>query len=177
MEFRLILCDLYRAMTDAWAKEFADCSGVETHQGDMMQVAADAYVSPANSYGDMGGGLDFVVRERFGRPIEARVQAAIRATGGPLPVGQALVVETQDPHVPYLIVAPTMREPTIVAHTRNAYEAMLALLRAAREFNREHPEAITSIAIPGLGTGVGRMPLDRAAQQMREAYDAFLAEL
>jgi O-acetyl-ADP-ribose deacetylase (regulator of RNase III) len=69
-----------------------------------------------------------------------------------------------------------MEIPMIVADTRNAYKAMLALLQAAREFNQVQPLSIASIAIPGLCTGVGRMPPDRAAQQMREAYDAFLAD-
>ena len=176
MEFRLILCDLYRAMTDAWAREFAACPNVEIRQGDLTQIDADAYVSPANSYGCMDGGFDLVLRDRFGLDIETRVQAAIDARGGKLPVGIALIVETGDAWVPYLIAAPTMEIPTIVADTHNAYKAMLALLRAAWQFNEAHPLSISSIAIPGLCTGVGRMPLDRAARQMREAYDAFRAE-
>lgn len=49
--------------------------------------------------------------------------------------------------------------------------AMRALLIAVRG-----APAIGSIALPGLCTGVGRMPYQTAAAQMRAAYDSVIGE-
>jgi O-acetyl-ADP-ribose deacetylase (regulator of RNase III) len=169
---RLILCDLYPPLVAAWRQEFAGCDDVEIREGDLLEVPADAYASPANSFGAMDGGIDFDLRERFGYEIEDRVRDSIQDRGGMLPVGQALVVETGDVEVTYLISAPTMEVPTFVASTANAYHAMRALLLAALRFNERQPGAIATIAIPGLCTGTGGMAPETAARQMRSAYDA-----
>jgi O-acetyl-ADP-ribose deacetylase (regulator of RNase III) len=169
----LILCDLHRIMTAAWADAFAGCEDVEVRQGDLTDLAADAYVSPANSFGQMDGGIDWALRERFGHRIEDRVQAAIARQGGMLPVGKALIVETDDDEVPYLVVAPTMEVPSVVSGTDYAYLAMRALLGAVGEFEAERPGEIETVAVPGLCTGVGRMEPRVAADQMRRAYDEF----
>jgi O-acetyl-ADP-ribose deacetylase (regulator of RNase III) len=174
---RLILCDLDRALTDHWSQRFAGYPQVEVRRGDFLAVEADAYVSPANSYGQMDGGLDWLLRERFGMQIERDVQAAIQARGGKLPVGEALVVETGDPDVPYLISAPTMETPAIVLHTQNAYYSMRAVLGAWKEFEAASPGCMRSIGVPGMCTGVGRMRPESAAAQMHRAYVEFLAEL
>jgi O-acetyl-ADP-ribose deacetylase (regulator of RNase III) len=171
---RLILCDLNEWMVAAWGEAFAGCPDVEVYEGDLLEMAADAYVSPANSFGDMSGGIDLDLRLRFGQQLEDAVQGAIRNIGGMLPVGQALVVETGDGEVPYLVCAPTMEVPMHVAHTNNAYLAMRAALRAVERFNEKHPGAIQSIGVPGLCTGVGEMPPEVAARQMRAAYSEWL---
>jgi O-acetyl-ADP-ribose deacetylase (regulator of RNase III) len=172
---RLILCDLHGALAEAWERAFAGCADVEVRRGDLFDVSADAYVSPANSYGWMDGGIDSELRERFGYEIQDTVQDAIAARGGMLPVGDAIVVETGDDEVPYLIAAPTMEVPSYVAHTNNAYLAMRALLRAARDFARRRPGVLETIAIPGLCTGTGGMDPDQAAAQMRRAWEEFAA--
>lgn len=102
--------------------------------------------------------------------IEARVQAAIAQVGSLLPVGQTLIVETGDRYVPYLVCAPTMELPSRVGHTSNAFRAMLALLSAVEQFNTTNDDAITSIDMPGLCTGVGDMEPEVAALQMARAY-------
>jgi O-acetyl-ADP-ribose deacetylase (regulator of RNase III) len=172
---RLILCDLYRSVVQAMEAAFADRPEVECRQGDLTDLPADAYVSPANSYGDMSGGVDFNLRERFGWQVEDRVQGAIRQRGGPLPLGEALVVETEDEEVLYLVVAPTMLLPADISQTDNAYLAMRAVLRAVDDWNETHPGEIETVAMTALGTGVGRMPAERAAAQMRRAYDDWRA--
>src|SRR5262249_51293856 len=118
---RLILCDIHHDMADAWEQPFAGCPGVEVRQGGLCEVPADASVSPANSFGMMDGGIDWDLRERFGYEIEDAVRDRIAAWGGLLPVGEAIVVETGDDEVPYLISAPTMEVPMVVRGTRNAY--------------------------------------------------------
>jgi hypothetical protein len=43
-------------------------------------------------------------------------------------------------------------------------------------FNLENDDAIGSVAIQGLGTGVGRLAPEEAASQMRDALELFLEE-
>ncbi len=172
--FDIILCDMLPNLTRAWQRAFATYPEVGVQRGDLLEVEADAYVSPANSYGIMDGGIDAVLCARFPY-VEGRVQAAIAQIGRLLPVGRALVVETGDDYVPYLVCAPTMELPSRVAHTSNAYHAMLAVLTAVEQFNTENKDAISSIAIPGLCTGVGAMDPEIAAKQMAQAYSEWRA--
>ena len=176
MELQLILCDIHAATVAAWRREFAGCPHVSVWHGDLLDIDADAYVSPANSYGPMDGGIDWDLRERFGHEIEDRVRDAVAERGGRLPVGEAVVVETHDEDVPYLISAPTMEVPSRVADTDHAYRAMRALLRVAEAFSRANSDALERIAVPGLCTGTGGMDPDVAARQMRRAYEDHVTE-
>ena len=160
---------LEEALGNAWVNEFTDAENVEIIDGDICRTDCDAIVSPANSFGFMDGGLDYVLSEHFGWDLEADLQAEIKQLPeGELLVGKALVVATGDEKVPWLISAPTMRVPmNFNIHTSiNAYLAMKAILIAAKA----HPE-IESVAIPGLCTGVGKMPFHTASRQMFRAYE------
>lgn len=176
--FQLTLCDLQDELVEQWQSCFADDAEVEILLGDLMDVAA-AYVSPANGQGWMDGGIDLELRERFAAgDIETRVQRAIKSAGHySLPIGQALIVATDDDEVPYLIVAPTMETPMFVGQTSNAYAAMSAVLRAVTRFNETAAEPIESVAVPGLCTGVGGMEARVAALQMHQAYVSWKGEL
>ena len=176
--FQLTLCDQNDELVEQWQNCFADDSEVEILLGDLMDVAAHAYVSPANGHGWMDGGIDLELRERFAAgDIETRVQRAIKSAGHySLPVGQALVVPTDDDEVPYLIVAPTMETPMFVGQTSNAYAAMSAILRAVARFNETAAEPIESVAVPGLCTGVGGMEARVSALQMHQAYVNWASE-
>lgn len=171
---QVTLCDQDPAVAAAWRAQFSSYFDVRVCHGNLLDVAADAYVSPANGLGWMDGGFDRVLSLRFhAGDIQRRVSARITQEGGTLPVGRAVVVETGDELVPYLVVAPTMEVPSLVAGTDNAYRAMLALLRAVDQFNQQRPDdarPIRRIAIAGLCTGVGGMPPDVAAEQMFRAY-------
>jgi O-acetyl-ADP-ribose deacetylase (regulator of RNase III) len=74
------------------------------------------------------------------------------------------VVETGDFDVLYLLCAPTMFVPSVVAHTDHALRAMTAILHTA------HDHRVDSVAVPGLCTGVGCMHPDDAAAQMALAH-------
>ena len=68
-----------------------------------------------------------------------------------------------------------MRVPGNVRESVNAYLAMRGLLVAVLRHNAGGSSdgiggAIRSIAVPGLGSGVGGMPYGEAAAQMRAAY-------
>lgn len=169
MSFKITLAGLSAPLLDAWRERFADVPEVTIHEGDITQLACDAVVSPANSFGFMDGGLDYALSERFGWDLEKRVQAVIKALPeGELLVGRSLVIETSDERIPLLICAPTMRIPTNfnISTSVNAYLAMKAILIAVKS-----DERISSVAIPGLCTGVGGMEPSIAALQMRAAYN------
>jgi O-acetyl-ADP-ribose deacetylase (regulator of RNase III) len=165
---KIILSGFAAKLLDAWTEFFGKEENVFIVQGDITKVECDAIVSPANSFGFMDGGLDYALSERFGWDLEKRLQQQIKQLPeGELLVGQAIVMETGDQDIPFLISAPTMRVPANfnIDTSVNAYLAMKAVLIKAKS-----NEKISSIAIPGLCTGVGRMPPSIAARQMFQAY-------
>ena len=165
---RLLLVYRDESLGEAWQRAFHGVDPVQVLEGDITKLTVDAVVSPANSFGFMDGGLDQALSERFGWNLQSRVQQQISdLPEGELLVGKSLVVSTEDQVVPWLIVAPTMRVPMSfnIASSVNAYLAMKAILIAASQ----HPQII-SVAVPGLCTGVGRMPATTAALQMQTAY-------
>jgi O-acetyl-ADP-ribose deacetylase (regulator of RNase III) len=161
----------------AWEKRFAGLKSVRPTVGDILGIAVDAVVSPANCFGFMDGGIDRVYSERFGWHVQDRLREIIRRDwDGELPIGLALLVDTSDATTPYLISAPTMRAPVNVSQTLNAYLAFRAVLRVVQRKNQQQPGAIQSVACPGLGTGTGEMSVAICAKQMRAAYDEVVGE-
>jgi O-acetyl-ADP-ribose deacetylase (regulator of RNase III) len=174
-QLNITLCALSYELLMAWQHSFRGVSGVTIVQGDILQHSADAIISPANCFGYMDGGIDLVFSQFFGWHVEDRVrEILLRDFDGELPVGQAILVETDHARFPRLICAPTMRVPTDVAKTAHAFLAFRAALRLVRDYNKTASKPIESIACPGLCTGEGRMPYDRCARQMRAAYDAII---
>lgn len=172
MPLQLILGDKNPELIEAWTIAFAGIPGITIRGGNILMTKADALVSPANSFGFMDGGFDESISQLFDRKIQPLVQNIIRTKhSGELLVGAAEIVPTGFEQFPYLICAPTMRVPQNVGASVNAFLAMRAILIAATNFNRQNNDAIKSVAIPGLCTGYGKMPFDRCALQMREAYD------
>jgi O-acetyl-ADP-ribose deacetylase (regulator of RNase III) len=103
------------------------------------------------------------------------VQEALRARlardfAGELPAGQAVIVATGRPEIPWCISAPTMRVPCDVSETSNAYLALRAALLAVQAHNRTDAAPIRSLLCHGLATAVGAMPPDRCARQMHAAW-------
>ncbi len=151
-------------------KRFYSEPGVNCIKSDICTLVCDVIASPGNSRGDMGGGLDLAVRERFGTGIEARLRAKIKSCfSGKIPVGKAVVLPTGDPLIPWFISAPTMVEPGEIWGTRNAEKAMLAILQEAQKLRE-----VRKIAIPGLGTGVGGLSAKEAVIQMWAGYKKFI---
>jgi O-acetyl-ADP-ribose deacetylase (regulator of RNase III) len=165
------LVDHWKPLTDEWSEVFKEHESVRVECGDFFATAADAIVSPANSFGIMDGGLDLAILSQLGESIQHRVQSMIvERHHGELPVGAAEVVETENEKWPFLVVAPTMRVPELVSNSLNAYLAFRAALLAVRAFNQLEIR-IRSMVVPGLATGIGGMSARRCAAQMREAYD------
>ncbi len=128
----------------------------------------------------MDGGIDLYLSQFLGWHVQDRLQEKIKSVHhGELLVGTADIVPTDHERFPYLIAAPTMRVPTILGDTSvNPYLAMCAILRLVRygKFvdGTSIAEKVKSVAIPGLGTGVGQVPPDMCARQMYQAVSDIL---
>jgi O-acetyl-ADP-ribose deacetylase (regulator of RNase III) len=170
--FQVSLGDLNSDVAHAMAEAFRDIAEVEVVCGNLLDLSCDAIVSPANSFGNMGGGIDKAIDDFHGGQAQHRVMAAIAEHFcGELPVGAAIVVEMASSRWSFVIASPTMRIPGSIGGTINAYLAMRAALVAVQRHNRLGGFRIRSLAIPGLGTGVGGLGYEDAAAQMRAAYD------
>ena len=163
-----ILIDTKPEITNAWHSYFQNEKNVKIVNGDITRITCDAIVSPANSFGFMDGGLDYSISERLGWDMEKELQRRIKALPeGELLIGTAMILETGDNSIPFLISAPTMRVPTNfnIDTSVNAYLAMKAILIQAKQHQDIH-----CVAIPGLCTGVGKMDPHIAARQMYCAF-------
>jgi O-acetyl-ADP-ribose deacetylase (regulator of RNase III) len=98
---------------------------------------------------------------------------------GELLVGAAEIVETGNLRIPFVIAAPTMRVPMILADTVNPYLAARAVFLLIRHAvipagalsGEPVSAAVRSVAFPGLGTGVGRVDPNTCARQVRAAIE------
>lgn len=131
-------------------------------QGSLLDVEAQAIVNAANSHGLMGGGVAGVIRRAAGSQVEdeARRQA-------PIPVGQAVLTSGGRTRFAGIIHAPTMPEPAMRIPVENVKLATRAALRLA------DAQGFVSLAIPGMGTGVGRVVPEEAAHGMIEEIRQF----
>jgi O-acetyl-ADP-ribose deacetylase (regulator of RNase III) len=169
---RISLGDTNPEVAQALATAFDDVDQVEVVEGNLLDLACDAIVSPANSFGDMSGGIDKVIDDFHGGAAQKAVTAAIAEQFlGEFPVGAAVIVKLPSRRFPHVVAAPTMRIPGSVAGTINAYLAMRAALVAVLRHTAAGSSSIRSLAVPGLGTGVGGMPYQEAGEQMRTAFD------
>ena len=129
--------------------------------------------------GFMDGGLDNSIRKFYEKEhytdIEKTVQDVIESKFyGELLVGQAIYFPlfnfNKIKKIPDLIVAPTMRVPMILGkESVNVYLASKAIFSKLIELGTH--SRVRSISISGLGTGVGQVPYDICAKQMKQAYD------
>ena len=169
-------------------RSFRQFSPVQVALGSILDHdgAVDTFVSPANTIGNMDGGIDRDFSSYFdwsmGRPFHDAnpLQLAIDVRygkGGELPIGASLVV----PVVPgersavrtvrFLVAAPTMRVPgALPLMSRDVHRAALAVFRAWREWDGQEAGPINAVAMPMFGTGYGEVPVWVAAAQMWEAF-------
>ncbi|WWR60904.1 macro domain-containing protein [Saccharopolyspora sp. SCSIO 74807] len=180
-ELRLVLSALDEPLAAAWRGIAGDRTGLDVHQGSVLDLRVDAVVSPANSYGWMRGGVDAMYARVFPE-VEQNVRSAVLAYhGGELPVGEALLVPTGAPGPAWLVSAPTMREPgeQLPADTVHPYLAARAVLqlwsRGVLENGMPVRDVVRSIALPGLGTGVGGVTPELCAHQVGAAWDEIFA--
>ncbi len=173
--------DINSKLTDAWSKVFEGVDNVVVTNDSIFNLSCDAIVSPANSFGFMNGGIDFSISKNLGWHIEKKLQKLIREKYfGELLVGQSAIVETDHEQFKYLISAPTMRTPMTILRSPNIYLAAKAIFSLLKEGKFENGEKIKdkveTIAVPGLGTGIGNVPPILCARQMRIAWEDVMKE-
>ncbi|MBI2059144.1 MAG: macro domain-containing protein [Nitrospirae bacterium] len=135
---------------------------IEIRQGSILEAGTEAIVNAANSIGVMGGGVAGVIRKAAGEAVE---REAIKK--GPTPVGKAVVTTAGQLAFKGIIHAPTMERPAMLIPASNVGRATSAALHAA-----EHAK-FASLALPGLGTGVGGVSVADAAGEMVKAIADF----
>jgi O-acetyl-ADP-ribose deacetylase (regulator of RNase III) len=161
---KLTICDLRDECVRALKTRFSGVLNVSIEKRDITTVRADGWATAGNSFGDMGGGIDKAIDQFFDGIAQQAVQDAIRRDYfGELPVGSAVVVRP-NPKKHVLIYAPTMRVPGHIQGSINAYLAMRAILAHAMK------ASLLSLACPTLGTGVGGLMPEDAADQMFQAH-------
>jgi len=177
---KIVLAAVEDALADAWERHCGDLPGVTVHRGSILDLSVDAVVSPANSFGFMDGGIDHLYSHRFGWEVQDRLQNLIRTRHhGELVVGAAEIVETGDLRIPFVIAAPTMRVPMVLVDSVNPYLAARAALLLIRHgvvasgalAGEPLSAVVSSVAFPGLGTGVGRVGPNTCARQVRAAIE------
>jgi len=142
---------------------------ISIHRGDITQFKCDAIVNPANSYGYMGGGVAGAIKQIGGSEIE---RAAVAQA--PIPVGSAVATTAGSLPCQYVIHAPTMKQPAMAIPIHNVEQATESAFLLAQSLH------IKSLALPGMGTGVGRIcPKDAAYAMMGVArrYDDFFESI
>lgn len=170
-DLKITLCDHNPDIANTLVQIFKEAKNVEVVQGNILYLQADAIVSPTNSFGDMSGGLDKAIDNFFEGEAQRKIQAQIRTQYyGELQVGNALTIKMDNTRFPNIVFAPTMRIPATVKNTINAYLAMRAILIEAKKFN------FSTIVIPSLCSGIGKMPYVTSAEQMYVAYQNIMLE-
>jgi O-acetyl-ADP-ribose deacetylase (regulator of RNase III) len=128
---------------------------VHVAKADITLVPVDAIVNPANSLGIMGGGVSGALKRRGGDKIQQEAMAC-----APIAVGAAVVTTAGRLYSKAIIHAPTMEEPGMKIGVENVRRATRAALIAAAHHGFE------TIAMPGLGTGIGGVDKGEAARAM-----------
>ncbi len=131
-------------------------------KGSITSEDVDALVNPANSFGYMGGGVAAAIKRVGGREIEEEAIA-----NAPIEIGHALATTPGSLKCRAVIHTPTMRNPGERCSEENVYQATAAALELACELG------FKSLAFPGMGTGVGRLPFEKAASAMVKALKRF----
>ena len=159
-------------MCAAFRERFAGLPNVRVVRGRFEDLDPhDCFVTAGNAFGLMTAGIDAAVVRRFGQQLMRRVQQRVMDDYfGEQPLGTAFILPTEDPSLPFLAHAPTMRVPGNIDATDKVYAATWAALLAVLAHNRAGGPRIDVVALPALGTGFGGVPFDEAARQMAAAY-------
>jgi len=123
--------------------------------GDITKQKVDAIVNPANSWMLMGGGAAGAIKRTGGQEIE---DEAVKHA--PVPVGKAVATGAGRLKAKYVIHTPTMERLAMRIGVENVRLAVRAALECASKLG------LRSVAFPGMGTGVGGLALEEAAEAM-----------
>jgi len=123
--------------------------------GDITKLEVDAIVNAANSLLIMGGGVAGAILRAGGKEIQQEANKK-----APVPVGKAIATSAGKLRVKCVIHAPTMEKPAMQTTVANVKLATKGALDCAEYLG------VRSVAFPGMGTGVGGLNLEAAAEVM-----------
>ncbi len=135
---------------------------IEIQHGDITKVKADAIVYPSNSFAWMGGTSARTIKSEGGKIIEDSARAK-----APLEVGKPIATTSGDLPYKAVIHAPTMEMPIGKALEYNVALSVRGALNFADDAEYK------TIAMPGMGTGIGSFPKEEAAEIMIEEIKKF----
>jgi len=135
---------------------------LEIRMTDIAGVEADAIVNPANSLATMGGGVAGVLKRAGGVSIEQEAKKK-----APIPLGSAVITKAGTLKAKHIIHAPTMEKPT----GETSYEIVASAMHAA--LDRADAHKVKTLAVHGMGTGVGKLNKDKAAAVMVKVIQQF----
>lgn len=124
-------------------------------KSDITEMAVDAVVNPANTLGIMGGGVGAILSRKGGPSIQREAMSL-----APIAIGAAVVTAAGNLWAKHVIHAPTMEEPGMKVGVEDVRRATRAALIAAAH------KGLDTIAMTGLGTGLGGVDPDDAARAM-----------
>ncbi|WP_353930027.1 Hpt domain-containing protein [Okeanomitos corallinicola TIOX110] len=177
---KLILLDTKNFLCRTFADYFEGLPNVEIIHGTFDKLPFfDCIVTAASSLKSATNKTDTAILEFFGHDVEQVIQNRIQAEYlGDQPIGTSLIVETNHPLHPFIAHVPTLRMQISIAGNDHVYQALWSTLLAIRQHNRYYcnclHKQINIVAIPGLGTSPGSVPIDEIARQMSMAYQNFL---
>lgn len=128
---------------------------VVVKRGDLTRQSADAICNPANSLMFMGGGAAGALKRAGGEVIEREARKH-----APVPVGKAVATTAGRLKARWVIHASTMVRPAMRIKSEEVYLATRAALECAERVG------VSSVVIPGMGTGVGGVSFEEAAKAM-----------
>ena len=143
----------------------------EWHVGTPLAFDIDAVVSPANTAGIMNGGYDAALRRHFGNTLEYRVRMSIKEK--PIPVGEARAIQTVNPKVKWLIVAPTV---SIAADGLSGHETV-SYAAAYKSVIAAFKAGAACLGMTGLGTVAGGLNIREAIFQQCDGIEDALSDL
>lgn len=155
---------------------------IEVVLGDITKIKVDAIVNAANGIGILGHGVAGAIRRAAGLSVQDEAKEVCRKNGKPIEEGECYSTSSgflkEDNGVRTIYHAVTMRLPggpsslDIVSKvTKNVLESALV-------------DGVKSIAIPALGTGVGRLDKSSVARIMvniakgfSESIDIYIVDI
>jgi O-acetyl-ADP-ribose deacetylase (regulator of RNase III) len=133
-------------------------------QGSILEVDASVIVNAANSLGIMGGGVAGAIKRAAGPEVDEEAQRH-----APIPVGRAIMTSGGKTRFEGIIHAPTMSQPGMRVDSHNVALATRAALTLADMYGFQ------SVAMPGMGTGVGGVAHQEAAALMIKEIQQYTA--
>jgi O-acetyl-ADP-ribose deacetylase (regulator of RNase III) len=134
---------------------------IDARLGDISQAEVDAVVNAANNHLWMGSGVAGAIKRAGGIEIEREAVAK-----GPIAVGEAVVTGGGSLRAKYVIHAAAMGQDLQTDSDKVRLATRHALARA-------YEIGVRSVAFPALGTGVGGLSPDVAAEAMVEECRRF----